>query len=93
MNDSLILLQLAFNVLMFTALAALAWRSFPARRPAVERRQAKAAEKIPTARSLAVAASAAPPLDDLIARADASEQLAAEAALRARLAAFRERAS
>ncbi len=89
-----VLLQLAFNLLMFVALVALAWRTRDRRSRAPRRAEVRIAdaarEAAPAMR--AVAAMAAPALDELVERAEQKE-LAAEAALRARLARFKDRAA
>ena len=91
MDRTFVLLQLAFNILMFTALAVLAWR-MRERRPA--RGASRGGARAPEAhREPTPAALPLPPaLAELVDRAEEKE-LAAEAALRARLSRFRERAA
>ena len=107
MDRTLILMQLAFNVLMFAALAALAWRSRGAapRKARAERARTRPDEQVAAFQRAAAAAGAGRPiaapneapapsagLDDLIERAERRE-LAAEAALRGRLARFRDQSA
>ncbi len=99
MMRNLLLLQLGFNVLMLLALLVLArvlLRSEPARRelkPEAVPRSPRAKRSLFTARrSSEIASAPALPLNDLVQRAE-SEELAAEAALRARLARYSGRAA
>ncbi len=89
-----VLLQLAFNTLMFVALVALAWRTRDRRARAPRRAEVHIADaaNAPGPALRTVAARPAPALDDLVAQAEQKE-LAAEAALRARLARFKDRAA
>jgi hypothetical protein len=84
MNEKLVLLQLVFNFVMFVALAVVVWRT----RGLAGRRREKARRRTP-----AEVPAPAPVLglDALVAQAEQTE-LAAEAALRARIAQFKNRA-
>lgn len=85
MNETFVLLQLGFNIVMFIALVALAWRTRSLATARGKRRDRSPAPSMPKA------VPAPSMLDDLVAEADERE-LAAEAALRARLAQFKNRA-
>lgn len=105
MNQTFLLLQLAFNALMLIGLVTLAFRDrnrtvkAKARRRAVEAAQSQP-QPSPVLRNpgllalqdLPASAAHAGPLDDLVAAAERKE-LAAEATLKARMDRFRERAA
>ena len=84
MTERLILLQLVFNFVMFVALAGLVWRT----RGLAGKRREKARRRAPAA---VPAPAPILGLDALVAQAEQTE-LAAEAALRARIAQFKNRA-
>lgn len=96
MSHNLALLQLAFNLLVLLALLILArnvWRTPEA--PAGRRTaRARPAAPVATARATTVRAlaNAPAPLDELVARVE-QQELAAEAALRSRLARYRDHAA